>query len=41
MVKRIHEIRDPICNFIHVDINEREILDSDYTAHQLNFRLLF
>ena len=30
MVKRIHEIRDPICNFIHIDINEREILDSDY-----------
>jgi hypothetical protein len=28
MVKKYHEIRDPICNFIRLDINERNILDS-------------
>ncbi len=30
MVKRIHEIRDPINNFIHIDLNEREIIDNEY-----------
>lgn len=28
MVKKYHEIRDPICNFIRLVINERDILDS-------------
>lgn len=28
MVKRIHEIRDPIHNFIRLDSNERKVLDS-------------
>lgn len=28
MAKYIHEIRDPIHNFIHIDSNEREVLDS-------------
>lgn len=30
MVKKIHEIRDPIHNFIHVNINEREVLDTEF-----------
>lgn len=30
MVKRFHEIRDPIHNFIHVNNNEREILDTEF-----------